>query len=160
MATIAWRNNRVYLNDVDYFGNAEEGRVEIKRKFAEIDGMGLPAPAKVPTGKFEPLTASLKMTNISPSNIQSMVSNDGYVSLRLVGECRILDAQDGMIADDSLTTIVRGYTESFPVPGRKISDKADGEITINCLFVEVQNDAGTILKINVPDAVVEPANLA
>ena len=160
MATIAWRNNRVYLNDEDFFGSAEEGSLEIKRKMVELDGMGLPAPAKVPSGKFEPLIAKLKMTNIKPSDLRSIYSNDGFASLRLIGECRILDAQSGMVKHDSLTSIIRGYVEELPVPARKISDKADGEITINCLYVEIKDDNGTILKVNVPDAVVEPAELA
>ncbi len=160
MATVSWRKNKVFLNGIDYFGSAEEGSVEIKRKLIEVDAMGLPAAAKIPSGKFEPIVAKLKLSNISPLNLRTLLLNDGYIDLRMTGECRLLNAASGTVTEDMLITVIRGYVEEIPLPAHKSSDKSEAEISIHCLFLEVLDRMGTLLKVNIPDGIIEPKELS
>jgi phage tail tube protein FII len=157
-ATVTWRKCHVYYNDVDLFGNVSEGSVEVKRKFADHKGLGMPADAKLPTGKFEPIVAKMKLNNISPAILKNIWANDGYCNFRMVGECKVVHASLGMVDNDRLITIVRGYAENLPVPGVK-EDASDIEVTINALFLEVKNNSGSILMIDIPNGLVEPREL-
>jgi Phage tail tube protein FII. len=158
-ATVTWRKCRVFYNNVDLFGNVDEGSVEIKRKFADLKGIGMPADAKLPTGKFEPIVAKLKFNNISPDILRQVWTNDGYCDFRMVGQCRVIHASSGSVNENRLVTIVRGYAENLPVPGVKEDATADIEVTINALFLQVKDDGGNILLIDLPNGLVEPSEL-
>ena len=158
-ATVTWRKCHVYYNYVDLFGNVSEGSVEVKRKFADHKGIGMPADVKLPTGKFEPIVAKMKLNNISPAILKDIWANDGYCDFRMVGECKVVHASRGMVDNDQLITTVRGYAENLPVPGVK-EDASDIEVTINALFLEVKSYySGTILMIDIPNGLVEPREL-
>jgi len=158
-ATVVWRKNKVFHNDVDLFGNVEKGSLEIKRKFVETGGIGTPALAKVPTGKFEPLSATFTFNNISPTIMRHLLSNGGFCNFRMVGECHMTDASVGLVKSDRLTSIIRGYAENLPIPEIGSEDKMDAEVIIHALFIEIKDNSGTLLMVDIPNGLVEPKAL-
>ena len=109
MSAVIWPNNRVYVNDNDLAGRIEEASVEIKRMFSEVKGMGMPAAAKVPNGKFEAMTAKVQLNNIKPSDIPLMINNDGYMLLKMKGDVHLPNVLTGKINDDGYTSRLGGW---------------------------------------------------
>jgi len=159
MASIIWKDNRAYLNDIDLFGNVVEGSCEIKRKMIEVDGVGLPAGANVPSGRYEPVTASLNFNNIDASMIRQFTVQDGFVNLKMIGHCNSINALSGFFQEDTLTTIVRGFSDGIPLPALKASEAAEVEVNINVLFIEIRNTSGVLFMMDIANGLVYPQNV-
>ncbi len=157
MGVVVWTDNTVRLGDDDYGGQAVEGTLELKRKMIDFGAMGLPADVRLPSGRLEAPTVSIKVENVSPADIRKFI---GLIDLKMVGKCKVLKGDSGLVEDDNMTTRIKGYAETVPTQPTK-NEKADLDITIAPYFVEISSDKlGTVLKVNVPDGIIEPEDLA
>lgn len=159
MAAVIWRKNRAYINDADYLGLITEGACEITRATAELDGLGQPAPINAPTGRFEPITATLNFGSIGPAQIRQMRGADGFVNLRLIGQVYAPDVNVGMLQQDEMRTRIAGWIKKIPLPATNTSHTSEVEVEIDVLHIEVEDRNGTIILIDVANGIVEPASL-
>lgn len=158
MAAIIWRKNRIYVNDVDYVGLISEAKIELKRSLVELKGLGMPAPIKAPNGRFEEITATLKWDSISPREIRRIINDDGYLNMRLMGQCFLPDVTAGKVAHDQMRSRISGWTEQVPLPSTNIDHKSEVEMTIHVLLVDVSDNSGRLLLIDNANGIVEPAS--
>ncbi len=160
MSAVIWRQNRVYVNDNDMVGRIDEASVEIKRLFTEVSGMGMPAKAKVPNGKFDQMTAKLKINNLAPGDIPRMVNADGYLLIKMRGDVHLPNVLTGKIADDGYTSRLGGWVENIPLPAINNEHKTELEVTINVMLIEVSTaQAGVVFLIDNVNGITIPPTL-
>jgi hypothetical protein len=153
--SVVWRDQAVFLNNTMYIGRISQGSCEIRRKTVNVGGLGGVGSADVPTGKFEPIKASLTFNSLSVGDIRQMTANDGYVELRMTGTVRVLDTNTGTRTVGGAATRVKGWVLNPPTPIYS-DDPQPYTIEISVLFIEVTDQQGTALLIDIPNGIVEP----
>ncbi len=156
---ISFEKNKCWINGKEFFGIAEEGSVEAKRKMLDYDGMAMPAPVKIPSGKFEAITAKLKVKLSDPLVLTELSKNRGFAEIKLKGKSTVLNSTQGFVNDEDITTRIRGFVEEIPVPIHKDGELPSKEFTINVLFLEVSHNGSVILKVDVSSGEVIPQDL-
>jgi len=156
---ITFEKNKCWISGKEFFGIAEEGSVEAKRKMLDYDGQVMPAPVKVPSGKLEPITAKLKVKLSDPLVLTELSKNRGFVEVRLKGKSSIINSTQGFVNDEDITTRIRGFVEEIPTPPHKDGEIPSKEFTINVLYLEVSRNGLVILKVDVSSGEVIPQDL-
>jgi len=156
---ISFEKNKCWINGNEFFGTAEEGSVEAKRKMLDYDGMAMPAPVKIPSGKLEAMTAKLKVKLSDPLVLTELSKNRGFVEIRLKGKAAVMNSTQGFVNDEDITTRIRGFVEEIPAPTHKDGEIPSKEFTINALYLEVSRNGSVILKVDVSSGEVVPKDL-
>jgi len=160
MGAIIWKSNRIYLNDtIDLFANVTEGSCEIKRKMTEVDGMGLPAGLNVPSGRFEPITATFNFNNIDPTMIRQFIVQDGFCRFRMIGNCMGVNTLSGVLVQDIMTTTIHGFSDGIPIPPMKASEASEVEVTVNVSFISINNRSGQLFMLDIMNGLMFPKNV-
>lgn len=154
-ASVILTNQSVYINDTQYIGRIKSAKVEVTRKTITLGGLGGVGGVDVPTGKLEPIKATIPFEQLSPADIKRLNANGGFVKLRLSGVVRVLDTHTGLRANGSLTTRIHGYVLNPPVPG--YSDEAeDYSANISVMFLEVTDSSGQIFMVDFAKGLIHP----
>lgn len=154
--SVVWRDLSAFLNNTMYIGRISQGSCEIRRKTVNVGGLGGVGNVDVPNGKFEPIKAQLNFSSLSVADIRQLTRNDGYVELRMTGTCRVLDTDTGTRTVGGAVTRIKGWVLNPPTP--IYSDEPQPHnIEISVLFIEVADQQGTALLIDIPNGIVEPS---
>lgn len=145
--SVIMTQQQVYINETQYIGRVKSAKSEIKRKTQRIGGLGGVGQIEVPTGKFEPITASVTFEALAGADIRRLNSQGGFVSLRMTGKLQVLDSLLGLRRNGSMTTRIRGYVLNPPTPGYS-DDASDYTANISVQFISVDDDNGPILMID------------
>lgn len=153
--SIVWRDQAAYLNDTMYVGRINQGSCEITRKTVSLGGIGGVGNVDVPTGKLEPIKASVVFNSLSVGDVRTMSKNDGYIELRLTGTARVLDTSTGTRVVSNATTRIKGWALNLPNPAYG-DDPQPYNVSISVLFIEVSDSQGTALLIDMANGIMEP----
>lgn len=154
--SVVWRDLAAFLNNTMYIGRISQGSCDIRRKTVNVGGLGGVGNVDVPNGKFEPIKAQLNFSSLSVADIRQLTRNDGYVELRMTGTCRVLDTDTGTRTVGGAVTRIKGWVLNPPTP--TYSDEPQPyNIEISVLFIEVADQQGTALLIDIPNGIVEPS---
>jgi hypothetical protein len=154
--SVVWRDLAVFLNNTMYIGRVGQASCDIRRKTVTVGGLGGVGSVDVPTGKVEPIKSQLTFNSLSVADIRQLTSNDGYVELRMTGTVRILDTDTGTRTVGGAVTRLKGWVLNPPTP--TYSDEPQPyQIEISVLFIEVSDQQGTALLIDIPNGIMEPS---
>ncbi|WP_367971603.1 phage major tail tube protein [Vibrio scophthalmi] len=140
-------NQAAYINESQYIGRVKSMSAEIKRKTKLVGGLGGVGGVEVPTGKYEPITASVPFASLSAKDIRSLNENGGYVKLRFTGVVRVLDTHTGIRKEGSLTTRIHGYVTNPPSPSYD-DEQQDYTANISVQFIEITDGGGQIFMVD------------
>ncbi|MBE8578715.1 phage major tail tube protein [Vibrio sp. OPT18] len=146
-ASVIMTNQAAYINESQYIGRVKGMSVEIKRKTKLLGGLGGVGGVEVPTGKFDPITASIPFGSLSAKDIRTLNENGGYVKLRFTGVVRMLDTHTGIRKNGSLTTRVHGYVLNPPSPTYD-DEQQDYTASVSVQFIEISDSSGQIFMID------------
>ena len=148
-----------WINGNEYLGEVEEGSIEAKRKLLDYDGFGMPAPVKIPSGKFDAITGKLKIKITDPLTFQNINKNRGFINVKLSGKAVVFNSIQGQVQDDTITMRINGVLEDVIAPEFKTGEVSSKELTINVWFLEVSRNGSVILKVDVSSGEVVPTDL-
>ncbi|ANS86928.1 hypothetical protein VSVS12_03219 [Vibrio scophthalmi] len=146
-ASVIMTNQSVYINESQYIGRVKSMSAEVTRKTKTLGGLGGVGGIDVPTGKFEPIKASVPFGSLAPKDIRTLNENGGYVKLRFTGVVRMLDTHSGIRKNGSMTTRLHGYVLNPPVPNYD-DEQQDYTANISVQFLEVSDSSGQIFMID------------
>ncbi|WP_108945626.1 phage major tail tube protein [Shewanella halifaxensis] len=154
-ASVIMTNQQSYINDVHYLGRVKSASAEVKRKTKSVGGLGGVGSIEVPTGKFDPITASVAFEALAPADLRRLNENGGFVKLRLTGSVRVLDSSTGLRSDGTMTTRIHGYVTNPPVPSYT-DDAQDYTANISVQFIEVTDLSGKIFMVDIAKGITYP----
>lgn len=154
--SVVWRDQSVFLNNTMYIGRVSQASCDIRRKTTNVGGLGGVGNVEVPTGKVEPIKAQLNFNSLSVGDIRQLTRNDGYVDLRMTGTVRVLDTDTGTRTVGGAVTRLKGWVLNPPTPIYS-DDPQPYNIEISVLFIEVADQQGTALLIDIPNGIIEPS---
>ncbi|EMD1175056.1 phage major tail tube protein [Vibrio harveyi] len=146
-ASVIITNQAIYINESQYIGRAKGMSVEVTRKTKSVGGLGGVGGIDVPTGKFEPIKASIPFESLAPADLRRLNENGGYVKLRCTGMVRVLDTHTGLRKDGSMTVRIHGYLLNPPVPAFS-DDAQDYTGNVSVQFLEVSDSSGQVFMID------------
>ncbi|MNQ32641.1 hypothetical protein D3C85_460520 [compost metagenome] len=154
--SVIWRDQMAFINNTMYIGRVSQASCEIRRKTTTLGGLGGIGSVDVPTGKFEPIKARINFTSLSVADIRQLTANDGYIELRMTGTVRVLDTNTGTRTVGGAVSRIKGWVLNPPTPTfAEEPQPYDAEISV--LFVEVSDQQGVALLIDIPNGIVEPS---
>lgn len=154
-ASVIMTNQAAYINDVHYVGRVKSASSEIKRTTIKVGGLGGVGGIEVPTGKFEPITASVVFEQLAPVDIRRLNENGGFVKLRLTGLVKVLDTHTGLRVNGSMTTRVHGFITNPPTPNYT-DEPQDYTADISVSFIEVSDNDGRVFMIDIAKGICYP----
>lgn len=155
-ASVIWRNQTVFINENMYAGRVLSAEVTMSRATIELGGLGNVGKIQVPNGKYEASTANINFQSIALSDVAQLVGNDGFISLRLTGEVRVLDSSTGTRLVDAAYTRIKGWCLNPPVPGLN-DDGSPYTANISVTYLEIVGSSGTVFKVDFINNIIEPA---
>ena len=147
VTSVIMTNLSAYLNEAHYVGRIKGMSVEVTRKTMTVGGLGGVGGVDVPTGKFEPIKASVPFGSLAPGDIRRLNANGGFVKLRCSGQIRVLDSHAGIRKTGSMTTRIHGYLLNPPVPNYS-DEQQDYTANISVQFLEVSDGSGQVFMID------------
>ncbi len=154
-ASVILTNQSVYLNEKQYVGRIKSASAEITRKTITLGGLGGVGGVEVPTGKLEPIKASVPFENLAPNDIRALNKDGGFVKLRCTGVVRVLDTHTGLRQTGSMTTRIHGYVLNPPSPNYS-DEPQDYTANISVQFIEVSDNSGQIFMVDFAKGLIYP----
>lgn len=152
--SVIWRNQAVMLNDTQYIGRISKGGMTLERKTSTLSSLGGIGDIAVPNGKFNASQATLEFNNLSTADARMLSSNDGFVRLRLSGQCRVTDSNTGTRTVNTAITLINGWVTNPPV--NLFNNDEPYTANINVLYVNVSDESGTVLEVDWDNGTVYP----
>ncbi|PKF50921.1 phage major tail tube protein [Enterovibrio nigricans] len=153
--SVIMRNPMVFINETHYVGRVKSVACEMTKKMMSVGGMGGVGNMEIPTGKYEPATASVEFSSIANGDVVQLNKNDGFVKLRMTAQIRMLDASSGTRIIDQAVTRIHGYVKNPPVPGYS-DDGSPYTAQIAVSFIEILNTSGRIFMVDFVNGVMYP----
>ncbi|MFV0261383.1 MAG: phage major tail tube protein [Kluyvera sp.] len=151
---VIWRNQAVMLNDTQYIGRISKGSQTLERKTSTLSSLGGIGDIAVPNGKFNASTATLEFNNLSTADARQLSGNDGWVRLRLSGECRVTDSSTGTRTVNRATTLINGWVTNPPV--NLFNNDEPYTANISVLYLQVSDESGVVLEVDWDNGTVYP----
>ena len=154
-SSVIMTNMSAYVNDVHYVGRIKSASTEITRKTITLGGLGGIGGIDVPTGKFEPIKATVPFEQLAPADIRRLNENGGFVKLRLTGLVKVLDTHTGLRKNGSMTTRIHGFVKNPPTPNYS-DEQQDYSADISVMFIEISDSAGVVFMVDIAKGISYP----
>lgn len=151
---IVWTNVAAFLNGTHYVGRISESTCECRRKTSTASSLGGLGDVAIPTGKYDAATGRLTFSNLAPADIRQLNINNGFITVRLTGRCRVTDSTLGTKTVDEAVTRISGWVLNPPVPG--MSNDAPYTAELSVLFIEVTSSQGRIFMLDFDNGIQWP----
>lgn len=151
---VIWRNQAAMLNNTQYVGRINKASMTLERKTTTLSSLGGIGDIAVPNGKFNASTAQIEFNNLATADARMLSVNDGYIQLRLTGQCRIVDSTTGTRSINQAVSQIYGWVTNPPV--NLFNNDEPYTASVSVLFVSVSDETGLVLEVDFANGTVYP----